>query len=94
MRDSAFKLTEAKYAAGEKVKHTIFDNVESAKVKVTRIQDNVAGVQLPKYACETVEGESKMDLTGKKSWVGLMGAFDVVTSPSPFFRRHADKYMY
>ena len=37
MRDSAFRLTEAKYAAGEKVKHTIFDNVETAKVKVTKV---------------------------------------------------------
>lgn len=64
MRDSAFKLTEAKYAAGDKVKHTIFDNVESAKVKVSRQQDNVAGVKLPKYECQTEEGESKMDLTG------------------------------
>ena len=34
MKDSAFALTEAKYAAGEKIKNTILDNVDQADVKV------------------------------------------------------------
>lgn len=34
LKDSYFTLTEAKYVAGDKMKHTILDNVESATVKV------------------------------------------------------------
>jgi hypothetical protein len=32
MRRSFFSMTEAKYAAGDNIKHTIFDNVDSAQV--------------------------------------------------------------
>lgn len=32
MKASFFSLTEAKYAAGDTIKHTVFDNVESAQV--------------------------------------------------------------
>lgn len=32
MKASFFSMTEAKYAAGESIKHTIFDNVETAQV--------------------------------------------------------------
>ena len=42
MRQSAFALTEAKYAAGD-FRHTVFDGVETATVKVHAQQDNVAG---------------------------------------------------
>ena len=35
MKDSFFSLTEAKYAAGDKVKHTIFDNVDSPQVRTS-----------------------------------------------------------
>lgn len=36
MKASFFSLTEAKYAAGDTIKHTVFDNVESAQVRPTR----------------------------------------------------------
>ena len=42
MRQSAFALTEAKYAAGD-FRHTVLDGVETATVKVHAQQDNVAG---------------------------------------------------
>ena len=42
MRQSAFALTEAHYAAGD-FKHTVLDSVEQASVKVHAQQDNVAG---------------------------------------------------
>lgn len=34
MKNSFFSMTEAKYAAGENIKHTIFDNVETAQVLI------------------------------------------------------------
>lgn len=43
MRQSAFALTEAKYAAGD-FRHTVLDGVETATVKVHAQQDNVAGL--------------------------------------------------
>ncbi len=43
MRQSAFALTEAKYAAGD-FRHTVFDSVETATVRVHAQQDNVAGM--------------------------------------------------
>lgn len=33
MKTSFFSMTEAKYAAGDSIKHTIFDNVETAQVQ-------------------------------------------------------------
>lgn len=33
MKTSFFSMTEAKYAAGDSIKHTIFDNVENAQVR-------------------------------------------------------------
>lgn len=33
MKASFFSMTEAKYAAGDNVKHTIFDNVETAQAR-------------------------------------------------------------
>lgn len=64
MKASSFALTEAKYAAGEHVKHTIFDNVEQAHVRVKSSTDNVAGVKLPKFEYTHDGAESKMDMTG------------------------------
>lgn len=63
MRDSAFALMEAKYAAGD-FRHTVFDAVDSASVKVHAQQDNVAGVRIPKFEQLDVKVESKMNLTG------------------------------
>eukprot|EP00245_Coleochaete_scutata_P017003 TRINITY_DN8136_c0_g2_i1.p1 TRINITY_DN8136_c0_g2~~TRINITY_DN8136_c0_g2_i1.p1 ORF type:complete len:252 (-),score=58.25 TRINITY_DN8136_c0_g2_i1:788-1543(-) len=64
MKASAFALTEAKYAAGENIKHIVFENVDQATLKVRAKQDNVAGVKLPKFEHYTEAGESKNDLTG------------------------------
>ena len=46
MKASAFALTEAKYVAGEGIKHTVLDAVEQANVRVRAHTDNVAGVKL------------------------------------------------
>lgn len=63
MKMSSFSLTEAKYVAGENVKHIVLENVENASLKVRSRQENVAGVKLPKFEYFT-EGETKNDLTG------------------------------
>lgn len=64
MRQSAFALTEAKYAAGD-FRHTVFDSVETATVKVHAQQDNVAGVKIPKFEQLHTGGENtKLSLTG------------------------------
>uniref|UniRef100_A0A6N2MDM8 V-type proton ATPase subunit D n=1 Tax=Salix viminalis TaxID=40686 RepID=A0A6N2MDM8_SALVM len=49
MKASSFALTEAKYVAGENIKHTILENVQTATLKVRSRQENVAGVKLPKF---------------------------------------------
>eukprot|EP00892_Ulva_mutabilis_P011255 jgi/Ulvmu1/8501/UM044_0035.1 len=64
MKTSFFSMTEAKYAAGDNIKHTIFDNVETAQVHIKSRIDNVAGVKIPKYEYIKEAGESKMDLAG------------------------------
>lgn len=64
MKGAFFSLTEAYYSTGEAAKHTIFDNVENATVKVTGGVDNVAGVKIPKFTSFVIPGETKMDLTG------------------------------
>ncbi|KAH7663324.1 ATPase V1 complex subunit D protein [Dioscorea alata] len=43
MRASSFALTEAKYAAGENIKHVVLESVKSASVRVRARQENVAG---------------------------------------------------
>lgn len=64
MKSSSFALTEAKYVAGENIKHIVLENVQSASVRVRSRQENVAGVKLPKFEYFT-EGEmTKNDLTG------------------------------
>ena len=64
MKASAFALTEAKYSAGDNIKHVVFENVGLATIKVRAKQDNVAGVKLPKFEHFTEAGETKNDLTG------------------------------
>jgi len=64
MRTSAFALTQAKYVAGEGVKHTVLDSVETANVKVKSTTDNVAGVKLPKFEHYLEGNDSKSDMTG------------------------------
>lgn len=63
MKTSSFSLTEAKYVAGENIKHVVLENVQNASLKVRSRQENVAGVKLPKFDYFT-EGETKNDLTG------------------------------
>jgi len=64
LRGSFFSLIEAKYAAGDKMKHTVLDNVEQANVKVSAHTENVAGVKIPKFAQCSGNTDSKMELTG------------------------------
>lgn len=63
MKASSFALTEAKYVAGDNIKHVVLENVRTASLKVRSRQENVAGVKLPKFEYFT-EGETKNDLTG------------------------------
>ncbi|KAB1214811.1 V-type proton ATPase subunit D [Morella rubra] len=63
MKTSSFALTEAKYVAGENIKHIVLENVKSATLKVRSRQENVAGVKLPKFE-HFIDGEIKNDLTG------------------------------
>ena len=63
MKTSSFALTEAKYVAGENIKHIVLENVQNASLKVRSRQENIAGVKLPKFEYFT-EGETKNDLTG------------------------------
>ena len=63
MKTSSFALTEAKYVAGENIKHIVLENVQNASLKVRSKQENIAGVRLPKFEYFT-EGETKNDLTG------------------------------
>jgi V-type H+-transporting ATPase subunit D len=69
MKGSFFSLAEAKYAGGDTIKHTVFDNVERASLKVYASEDNVAGVKIPKFESAQEGVDSKMDLTGgHRSW--------------------------
>ncbi|KAI8473595.1 MAG: ATP synthase subunit D-domain-containing protein [Monoraphidium minutum] len=64
MKGSFFALAEAKYAGGDSIKHTVYDNVERATLKVYSSVDNVAGVKIPKFESASQPGDTKMDLTG------------------------------
>jgi len=64
MKMSFFSLAEAKYSGGEAIKHTVFDNVDRATLKVYSSTDNVAGVKIPKFESVSEAGDTKMDLTG------------------------------
>lgn len=63
MKTSSFALTEAKYVAGENIKHIVRENVQSAALKVRSRQENIAGVKLPKFEY-FIDGETKNALTG------------------------------
>lgn len=63
MKSSSFALTEAKYVAGENIKHIVRENVSTAALKVRSRQENIAGVKLPKFEY-FMDGETKNDLTG------------------------------
>lgn len=63
MKESFFALAEARYATGE-FKHTVLDNVTTAGIKVKALQDNVAGVRIPKFESVKEAQDSKMGLIG------------------------------
>lgn len=66
MRASSFALTEAKYAAGDNIRHVVLESVRSASVRVRSRQENVAGVKLPRFEhfTDTAAADSRADLTG------------------------------
>lgn len=66
MRNSSFALTEAKYVAGDNIKHVVLESVKSASLRVRSRQENVAGVKLPRFEHFTDHsaGDTKSDLTG------------------------------
>jgi V-type H+-transporting ATPase subunit D len=64
MKASMFSLVEAKYAAGENIRHMVLENVGRAIIKVKARQDNVAGVKLPKFDPFLEAAELRTDLTG------------------------------
>lgn len=64
MKDSFFSWAEARYAAGEQVRHTVLDNVDRATVRVFGGLDNVAGVKIPKFESYVQPGGHQMELTG------------------------------
>jgi len=66
LRESNFALTEAKYTAGDSVKHTIVDSVKEASVRVAAREDNVAGVKVPVFERSDMSGaqEKSSELFG------------------------------
>ena len=65
MKQASFALTEAKYVAGEGVRHTVLDSVDKANVRVRAFTDNVAGVKLPRFEHHLVGADqSKSEMTG------------------------------
>lgn len=61
-------LWSCRYAGGDSIKHTVFDNVDRATLKVYSSQENIAGVKIPRFESVSEPGETKMELTGT-SWV-------------------------
>ncbi|TRY60415.1 hypothetical protein DNTS_007175 [Danionella cerebrum] len=61
MREAAFSLAEAKFAAGD-FSTTVIQNVNKAQVKVRAKKDNVAGVTLPVFEHYQEGGDSKNQL--------------------------------
>jgi V-type H+-transporting ATPase subunit D len=57
-------VLSCRYAGGDSIKHTVFDNVDRATLKVYSSQENVAGVKIPKFESVSEPGETKMELTG------------------------------
>jgi V-type H+-transporting ATPase subunit D len=56
MKGSFFSLAEAKYAAGDAVRHTVLDGVGTATLRVYASQDNVAGVKIPRFESAVAAG--------------------------------------
>lgn len=86
MKGSFFSLAEAKYSGGDSIKHTVFDNVDRATLKVYSSQENVAGVKIPKFESVSEPGETKMELTGGTC---AQGSTDTCRMPAVAF--YADR---
>lgn len=63
MKSSFFSLAQARYANGD-FRHTVFDSVDQATIRVKTHQENVAGVKIPKFECHKESGDSKLGLIG------------------------------
>ncbi|KAJ4752835.1 V-type proton ATPase subunit D [Rhynchospora pubera] len=65
MRSASFSLAEAKYVAGDGVKHSVRESVKAASLRVRSKQDNVAGVKLPRFEhFHASDGSTAGELTG------------------------------
>lgn len=62
MREAAFSLAEAKFAAGD-FGHVVLQNVSKAQIRCKMRKDNVAGVQLPIFE-PYQDGPDAYDMTG------------------------------
>uniref|UniRef100_A0A8C2GFP4 V-type proton ATPase subunit D n=1 Tax=Cyprinus carpio TaxID=7962 RepID=A0A8C2GFP4_CYPCA len=60
MREAAFSLAEAKFAAGD-FSTTVIQNVNKAQVKVRAKKDNVAGVTLPVFEHYQEGGDNRLN---------------------------------
>jgi V-type H+-transporting ATPase subunit D len=97
LRESNFSLTEAKYTAGEQVKHTIVDSVKEASVRVSARTDNVAGVKVPVFERNNLldvggdGGENSSNISEKNSDLyGLSKGGQKVTSSKQSFQKTLD----
>ncbi|KAJ6843709.1 V-type proton ATPase subunit D [Iris pallida] len=73
MRAASFALTEAKYAAGDSVRHFVLNSVRTASVRVRSRQENVAGVKLPKFEHFTDSASASADPKSSSSSSDLTG---------------------
>ena len=86
LRESNFTLTEAKYTAGDNIKHTIVDSVKEAQVRVAARQDNVAGVKVPVFERNDLGGEQEKN----SELYGLGKGGQKVTAAKQSFQKTMD----
>jgi len=86
LRESNFALTEAKYTAGDSVKHTIVDSVKEASVRVAARQDNVAGVKVPVFERNDLAGSQEKNT----ELFGLSKGGQKVSGAKESFQRTVD----
>lgn len=59
MKDSFFSYTNAVYAAGDGIKHTVLDNVETASVRVSGGLDNVVSERALMQQRQAIEAQER-----------------------------------
>jgi V-type H+-transporting ATPase subunit D len=74
MKTSFFSLAEAKYAAGDAVRHTVLDSVDTATLRVWASQDNVAGVKIPRFQPAVAGGGGGDGSSGAETDAALAAA--------------------